>query len=236
MNRLIRTMTVLLAVMGLALIGMLPAHADVYWGVDSCSQGYVWRQAVPADHVCVVPATRTQTWADNAAAPGRWVNGPFGPHTCVNGFVWREAVFGDDVCVTPAIRTQAAQDNDTAWMYVDSADDYHCATVNGLGRDTFCVKLDHDIFGNYNSIRTRYQHYSGIFNPLQVGVLWNTNHGEEGTFSAQILNGDSGWETHAWLDDASVGTCATADAFVSAPPNDPNGDFFQAEVQVCRNR
>jgi hypothetical protein len=52
--------------------------------------------------------------ADNAAAPSRWVNGPYGPHTCINGYVWREAFTGDDVCVTGAQRSQAAADNAAA--------------------------------------------------------------------------------------------------------------------------
>jgi len=79
--------------------------------VDRCNAGYVWRGANSSDHVCVTPATRTQTRADNAAAASRWVNGAYGPHTCINGYVWRGAFSGDDVCVTPAVRTQAATDN-----------------------------------------------------------------------------------------------------------------------------
>lgn len=82
--------------------------------VDRCLQGYVWRQAAPSDHVCVLSSTRSQAWADNAAAPSRWVNGPYGPHTCIQGYVWREAFTGDDVCVTGANRTLAAYDNTQA--------------------------------------------------------------------------------------------------------------------------
>jgi hypothetical protein len=225
-----------LTVLLLATVGIAPASADVWWGPDSCVNGYVWREARSTDHVCVVPATRDQTWRDNAAAPSRWTNGPFGPHTCISGFVWREAFPGDDVCVTPEIRTQAANDNANAWRYVAAADEYHCALVPGLGNDAFCIKLDHDIFGNYNSIRTRYQHYSGTFNTIAVGVLWNTNRGASGTFPSRQLSGTSGWETHAWLTDASIGTCATAEAFVTSPPNDPNGNFFGVRVTVCRTR
>ncbi|GGQ71806.1 metallopeptidase domain-containing protein [Couchioplanes azureus] len=82
--------------------------------VNRCLQGYVWREARPGDQVCVTGATRAQVAADNAAAPSRWVNGPFGPHTCIQGYVWREAFAGDDVCVTGAQRTQAAADNAAA--------------------------------------------------------------------------------------------------------------------------
>jgi hypothetical protein len=215
--------------------GATPALADVFWGPDSCVSGYVWREAMPTDHVCVPPATRDRTRLDNSLAPTRWFNGPFGPHTCIGGFVWREAVAWDDVCVTLDIRTQAAQDNANVWRYVAAADEYHCTWVSGLGSDTFCVKLDHDIFGSYNSIRTRYQHYGGAINAVRVGVLWNTNRGESGQFPSQIISGTNNWETHAWLQNATVGTCATARALISAPPNDPNATFG-AQVSVCRTR
>jgi hypothetical protein len=79
-----------------------------------CLQGWVWRVARPTDLVCVTGAVRSQTAADNAAAPSRWVIGPYGPHTCINGYVWREAFTGDDVCVLPATRSQAAADNAAA--------------------------------------------------------------------------------------------------------------------------
>ncbi|MDQ1731368.1 MAG: hypothetical protein QOK10_1527 [Pseudonocardiales bacterium] len=82
--------------------------------VTRCLQGYVWREARAGDLVCVLPSTRTQAWADNAAAPSRWVVGPYGPHTCIQGYVWREAYAGDDVCVTPSNRTLAAYDNTQA--------------------------------------------------------------------------------------------------------------------------
>jgi hypothetical protein len=79
---------------------------------DICKQGYVWREAVRGDHVCVTPATRSEAANDNAAGPGRRANGgPSGPDTCKSGFVWREAVPNDHVCVTPAVRAAAAADN-----------------------------------------------------------------------------------------------------------------------------
>ncbi|MCT9935388.1 hypothetical protein N5079_34820 [Planotetraspora sp. A-T 1434] len=81
------------------------------FGPDTCLQGYVWREARPSDLVCVTPATRTQTAADNSVKASRWTSGPFGPHTCVNGYVWREAFVGDDVCVLPWVRSQALADN-----------------------------------------------------------------------------------------------------------------------------
>jgi hypothetical protein len=41
------------------------------YGPDTCLQGYVWREAVPSDHVCVTPETRTQTAEDNNLASSR---------------------------------------------------------------------------------------------------------------------------------------------------------------------
>lgn len=85
------------------------------YGPDTCSPGYVWRQANPNDHVCVLPQTRDQAAYDNSQAANRInPNGAFGPDTCDQGYVWREAFPGDHVCVTPETRTQAANDNSNA--------------------------------------------------------------------------------------------------------------------------
>ncbi len=85
---------------------------------DACIPGYVWRQAIPSDHVCVSPAIRHQTADENKnAAQLRSPNGgPYGPDTCISGhgYVWRDAFAGDHVCVTGASRTQAANDNAAA--------------------------------------------------------------------------------------------------------------------------
>lgn len=39
-----------------------------------CKAGFVWREAVPDDHVCVTPETRKQAEMDNKAAPQRRVD------------------------------------------------------------------------------------------------------------------------------------------------------------------
>jgi len=77
-------------------------------GSDNCKPGFVWREAVPADHVCVSVQTRDQTRLDNATAAGRTV-----PRSdvCKQGFVWREAFSNDRACVTPQTRAAAADDN-----------------------------------------------------------------------------------------------------------------------------
>lgn len=85
------------------------------YGPDTCKQGYVWREAIPSDHVCVTPATRQQTWDDNAqAAARRDPTGPYGSDTCKQGYVWRDAFANDHVCVTPQTRQQAQEDNSKA--------------------------------------------------------------------------------------------------------------------------
>ncbi len=79
---------------------------------DTCIPGYVWREAFPNDHVCVIPETRQQAADDNAQANTRIdPSGPYGPDTCVRGYVWREVSPTDHVCVTPQTRQQVAEDN-----------------------------------------------------------------------------------------------------------------------------
>ena len=82
------------------------------YGPDTCKSGFVWRDAIPGDHVCVVPARRSAAANENAIAGSRVdPTGPYGPNTCKPGFVWREAYSGDVVCVTPARRTEVKQEN-----------------------------------------------------------------------------------------------------------------------------
>jgi hypothetical protein len=79
---------------------------------DRCQPGYVWRLAVPSDHVCVTIEVQNQVTVDNQLAPSRVKNsGPFGADTCLDGFVWREAVPGDHICVTVETRRLAAEEN-----------------------------------------------------------------------------------------------------------------------------
>jgi hypothetical protein len=83
---------------------------------DTCLPGFVWREAVTGDKVCVTPETRDQTAADNAQADARRspTGGDYGPDTCLDGFVWRVATPADLVCVPPETRDQAASDNAAA--------------------------------------------------------------------------------------------------------------------------
>jgi hypothetical protein len=86
------------------------------YGPDTCTQGYVWREAQPDDHICVTPETRQATRDENALAASRRepTGGAYGPNTCKPGFVWREAFPGDQVCVPPDRRNQATTDTTQA--------------------------------------------------------------------------------------------------------------------------
>jgi hypothetical protein len=88
-------------------------QAQLPYGPDTCSQGYVWREAFPGDHACVTPKTRAQASSDNGEAGARRQpgGGPYGPDTCRRGYVWREARPDDHVCVTPETRAETASDN-----------------------------------------------------------------------------------------------------------------------------
>ena len=105
-----------------ALAGFLAAFSGALslWGShgapaksDDCVSGYVWRLAIPDDHVCVSVESRRQAEADNQLGGSRRnpTGGPFGADTCQVGFVWREAFPEDHVCVTPEARKKAQQDN-----------------------------------------------------------------------------------------------------------------------------
>jgi hypothetical protein len=89
---------------------------DLPYGVNTCIQGYVWREGSPTDLVCVPVQTRAETQQENAqAAQRRSPNGgPYGPDTCLQGFVWRDAFANDHVCVPGPSRSRAAEDNSLA--------------------------------------------------------------------------------------------------------------------------
>lgn len=93
------------------LASVAPVSAQPF-GPDTCVSGFVWREAAPGDNVCVTPATRDATAAQNTqAVANRDPNGAFGSNSCKQGFVWREAFPGDVVCVTPDVRAATRADN-----------------------------------------------------------------------------------------------------------------------------
>ncbi len=81
---------------------------DFPYGLKTCKAGYVWREAVPNDHVCVLPAQRTQANRDNNLHKQNSKNNLGG---CPRGLVQRNASFTDTVCVSPRVKTQMIKDN-----------------------------------------------------------------------------------------------------------------------------
>lgn len=83
------------------------------YGPDTCKSGYVWREAIANDHVCVKPESREQAKKDNALRESRIspTDHTYGPDTCIQGYVWREVVPSDLVCVDPQIREQTRLEN-----------------------------------------------------------------------------------------------------------------------------
>jgi hypothetical protein len=80
----------------------------------TCKQGFVWRQANPEDHICVLLVSRQQAVNDNASAPQYTVKTNQVPAPCKQGYVWRNANAQDHVCVSPAVRTQTLEENQQA--------------------------------------------------------------------------------------------------------------------------
>lgn len=81
---------------------------------DSCASPYVWRLAVPSDHVCVTEDSRKRVELENQRAAERREAsglGGYGADTCLTGYVWREAFEGDTVCVLPDRREEVLREN-----------------------------------------------------------------------------------------------------------------------------
>jgi hypothetical protein len=114
-----------------ACLGIGSVSSGLSTGGPTCKQGFVWREAVRDDYVCVTPQTRSNAAADNAQARHRVSpqGGPYGPATCKQGFVWRNATASDLVCVTPETRAQAQRDN-------AQAEQRRVVAAPNYGRDT----------------------------------------------------------------------------------------------------
>ena len=80
---------------------------------NDCIPPYVWRLAIPSDHVCVSEDSRKLVELENQRAAERRQaqGGAYGPDTCVNGYVWREAFKGDTYCVLPERRDEVREEN-----------------------------------------------------------------------------------------------------------------------------
>ena len=172
----------------LILMSSLNFVSATCYGPKACLEGWVWRQAIPTDYVCVTSAVRTQTAQDNAAAASR-VNpngGPYGPDTCLDGYVWREAYTNDHVCVVPATRAEAANDNAQATNRVASLNVWTTDWYPGSDTSFPYYKINGDHF-NYGSVQV------AIFNDNGSPVKdWTTV-----TAQAQtgFIGGAWGWDS-----------------------------------------
>ena len=83
------------------------------YGPDTCKSGFVWREAITNDHVCVIPERRASALYDNALRATRIspTDRTYEPETCISGYIWREIVPTDRVCVTPQTREQTRLEN-----------------------------------------------------------------------------------------------------------------------------
>lgn len=96
--------------------GLDTERPELPYGPYTCKPGFVWREAVPGDYVCVSPYSRDVASLDNSLGPSRKEpgGGYYGPDTCKQGFVWRESRPSDHVCVPPLHRVWAKNDNELA--------------------------------------------------------------------------------------------------------------------------
>jgi hypothetical protein len=194
-------------VLGFATVLILTSSSNFVsatcYGANACLEGWVWRQAIPTDYVCVTPDVRTQTAQDNAAAASR-VNpngGPYGPDTCLNGYVWREAYTNDHVCVLPATRTEAANDNAQAANRVASLNVW--ANNWSPGQDLYPnVKINGDHF-NYGSV--------------QVAIFDSRDNLIQG-WTTVTAAANSGYIGGSWGFDSTVPDCTPSD-----PPGTTDG-------------
>jgi hypothetical protein len=182
-RRLLPVATVIAAAATFCLV--VPSPAQAAPSPDICVSGYVWREAVPGDRVCVTPQTRLQAWYDNSQVDlRRNPGGAYGFHTCVNGYVWRVVVPSDLVCVLPSTRTQAAYDNSQApYRRMGNGIVGHVRITfnNGVpvgGWANLTVFGD----GSYNF--SGHFHNSG-FPPYNTGIVWalRASNGTVFTFS-----------------------------------------------------
>lgn len=228
------------AVVGTASLGFLGsmgvANAGGDYGPDTCQEGYVWREANAADHVCVKPATRDQARADNAAAGSRRAGGgAYGPNTCVNGFVWREAYDGDVVCVTTAVRQEAKDDNAAAASRKASLNIWLTTYVSGN-------KCTGDVCTVVSDSGSQYKINGDHFNNGTITLIVNANNGTRlatYTVTAGAHNGYSGasfgYETNMWDPTSGFGSpCKKVDdAYIQA--YDPNSQRWSEKLPFVHN-
>lgn len=127
-----------------------PTETVLPYGPYTCIPGYVWREAIPDDYVCVTPDVRAQGWADNAQAAARvsQTDHTYGPDTCIMGYVWRGITSTDHVCVLS--RDQMLYDNSQAMARRVSSRGPTAMNPNG----SIVLSLDRSTINSTQSDRT----------------------------------------------------------------------------------
>jgi hypothetical protein len=109
------------------LVAAVPTLWNAFFGTQpvptnaqNCLPGYVWRETIPEDHVCVTLEAHLRAMQDNQLAGSRRDprGGPYGADTCLVGFVWRDAFTGDHVCVTQQTHGETDKDNREADLHI----------------------------------------------------------------------------------------------------------------------
>ncbi|MDQ1245823.1 MAG: hypothetical protein QG597_190 [Actinomycetota bacterium] len=98
-------------ILGASLMVAGPASATGDYGPDTCLQGWVWRDAVPNDHVCVIPSVRSLHADYNRRATALHLPGS---DQCRPHYTWRLVQPADHVCVDSRTRRQVLADNSQA--------------------------------------------------------------------------------------------------------------------------
>lgn len=110
-----------------------------------CKSGFVWREAVPGDLVCVTPASRQTARNETDAGPGLTVPGST---SCRSGSVWRESRPSDLVCVpfSSGARDRVLQENYRALENV--VDPYAAGRTMSVGVTTRSDSLYRYVVGD----------------------------------------------------------------------------------------
>lgn len=103
-----RAVGLVVAVLGMTALAVVVAPQAGAAAPGTCKSGFVWREAVGGDLVCVTPTSRQTARDENVLGPSRTVPGSV---FCRSGFVWRESRPSDLVCVPPTARDRVLQEN-----------------------------------------------------------------------------------------------------------------------------
>jgi hypothetical protein len=147
------------------------APTDLPYGPYTCKSGFVWRNAVPGDQVCVTPQANQAAAAENALAPSRRSpnGGPWGPDTCLPGYVWRGARPSDHACVPSASRDRVAGED--GYPAVSNLADPTATPQGGLRLSTVPTQLGTDLYASGGGMSPNSDVYF-----YAIGNYWQTTY------------------------------------------------------------